>query len=133
LRLLDRVRCRLTGWIAWLHGALGRGPAPDSLPAEAAAVRRLYRHLLVWAAAGGCPRRPHQTPEEFLARLCDWLPEARAKLSLITAHYTEVRYGGRRPDRDVVRLLESAWQDVRRMRRRPRDRAGKLTHQGGSL
>ncbi len=132
-RLLYRVGCRLRGWIAWLRCALGRGPVSDSLPAEAAAVRRLYRNLLVWSAAGGCPRRPHQTPDEFLVRLCDWLPEARAKLLLITAHYTEVRYGGRRPNRDVVKLLESAWQDVRQMRKRPRGQAGKVTHQGGGI
>ena len=118
LRLLRRMRRRLKGWIAWLGYALGRRPMADSLPAEAAAVRRLYRSLLAWSAAGGCPRRRHQTPHEFLGRLCDWLPEARAKLALITEHYTRVRYGGRRPDADVIKLLESTWQDVRQMRKR---------------
>jgi hypothetical protein len=117
-RLLRRMRRRLRGWIAWLGYALGRRPLADSLPAEAAAVRRVYRSLLAWSAAGGCPRRCHQTPHEFLGKLCDWLPEARPKLALITEHYTGVRYGGRRPDADVVKLLESTWQDVRQMRKR---------------
>jgi hypothetical protein len=117
-QLLSRVLRRLRGWIAWLGYALGRRPMTDSLPAEAAAVRRLYRSLLAWSAAGGCPRQRHQTPHEFLGRLCDWLPEARAKLTLITAHYAGVRYGGRRPDAAVVKLLESTWQDVRHMRKR---------------
>jgi hypothetical protein len=126
-RLLRRLRRRLKGWIAWLGYALGRRPMANSLPAEAAAVRRLYRSLLAWSAAGGCPRRRHQTPHEFLGRLCDWLPEARAKLALITEHYTGVRYGGRRPDADVVKLLESTWQDVRQMRKRSGMQARKNT------
>ncbi|MCU0603683.1 MAG: DUF4129 domain-containing protein [Desulfobacterales bacterium] len=112
-RLLRRVLRRMRGWFAWLGYALGRRGAADPLPEEAAAVRRLYRRLLAWSAAGGCPRRRHQTPHEFLGRLCERLPEARAKLALITDHYTEVRYGGRRPGGDIVKLLESTWQDVR--------------------
>jgi hypothetical protein len=119
LRLLSRVLRRLRGWIAWLGYALGRRTAADSLPVESAAVRRLYRNLLAWSAAGGCPRRRHQTPHEFLGRLCDWLPEARTKLALITEHYIEVRYGGRKPGAEVVKLLESTWQDVRHMRKKP--------------
>jgi len=126
-RLLRRLRRRLKGWIAWLGYALGRRPMADSLSAEAAAVRRLYRSLLAWSAAGGCPRLRHQTPHEFLGRLCDWLPGARAKLALITEHYTGVRYGGRRPDADVVKLLESTWQDVRKMRKRSGMQARKNT------
>jgi len=119
-RLLRRVLRRMRGWFAWLGYALGRRGATDPLPEEAAAVRRLYRRLLAWSAAGGCPRRRHQTPHEFLGRLCERLPEARAKLALITDHYTEVRYGGRRPGGDIVKLLESTWQDVRHMRKRLR-------------
>jgi hypothetical protein len=117
-RLLNQVSRRLRRWIAWLRYALGRRPMTDSLPAEAAAVRRLYRRLLSWSAAGGCPRQPHQTPHEFLGRLCDRRPESCAQLTLITEHYAGVRYGGRRPDADLVKLLESTWQDVRRMRKR---------------
>ncbi len=117
-RFLSRLLRRLRGWTAWLGYLLGRRPMAGSLPAEAAAVRRVYRSLLAWSAAGGCPRRRHQTPHEFLGQLCDWLPEARTDLKLITEHYTEVRYGGRRPEAAIVKLLESAWQDVRHMRKR---------------
>jgi len=113
---LRRLLRRLRGWFVWLGYALGRRGAADPLPEEAAAVRRLYRRLLAWSAAGGCPRRRHQTPHEFLGRLCERLPEARAKLALITDQYTEVRYGGRRPGSDIVKHLESTWQDVRHIR-----------------
>jgi hypothetical protein len=126
-RFLSRLRLRLRGWTAWLGYLLGRRPMAGSLPAEAAAVRRVYRSLLAWSAAGGCPRRRHQTPHEFLGRLCDWLPEARTGLTLITEHYTEVRYGGRRPEAAIVKLLESAWQDVRHMRKRSGIQATKDT------
>jgi hypothetical protein len=117
---LRRLLRRLRGWFVWLGYALGRRGAADPLPEEAAAVRRLYRSLLAWSAAGGCPRRRHQTPHEFLGRLCERLPDARAQLALITDHYAEVRYGGRRPGGDIVKLLESTWQDVRHMRKRLR-------------
>jgi len=60
-RLRRRVRRRLRGWIAWLGYAPGRRPMADSLPPEAAAVRRLYRSLLAWSAAGRCTRRRHLT------------------------------------------------------------------------
>jgi hypothetical protein len=130
-RLLSRVRRRLKGWIAWLGYALGRRPMTDLLPAEAAAVRRLYRSLLAWSAARGCPRWHHQTPHEFLGRLCDWLPEAGAKLALITEHYAEVRYGDRRPNADLVKLLESTWQDVRHIRKSSRIKAKKNTSRRG--
>ncbi|MGE5256708.1 MAG: DUF4129 domain-containing protein [Hyphomicrobiales bacterium] len=117
-RLLRWARRRLKGWIAWRGYAFGRRPATDTVPAEAAAVRRLYRAVLAWSAAGGCPRGRHQTPHEFLVKLCERHPEARAQLVLITEHYTDVRYGGRRPDPEVVKRLESVWQNVRKMRKR---------------
>lgn len=119
LRLLRYIGRRMAGWLAWLKYAIGRKPEPATTPAEAAAVRRLYRALLAWSAAGGCPRRRHQTPHEFLARLCEWAPEARDQLALITEHYAAVRYGNRRPSADVVKALERMWQDVRQMRRKP--------------
>jgi hypothetical protein len=69
LRLLHHARRRVAGWIAWLRYTAGRRPPAEALPPEAAAVRRLYRSLLAWSAAAGCPRRRHQTPHEFLGRL----------------------------------------------------------------
>lgn len=116
-RLLRYARRRAAGWMAWLRYALGRKPRADALSTEAAAVRRMYRRLLAWSAAGGCARRRHQTPHEFLGRLCEWLPEARAHLALITDHYAAVRYGGRQPGADVVEALENAWRDVRQCRK----------------
>jgi hypothetical protein len=39
-------------------------------------------------------------------------------LTLITEHYAAVRYGGRRPGAEVVKILERTWQDVRQIRKR---------------
>jgi hypothetical protein len=124
-RLLRWAQRRLKGWIAWLGYALGRRTTADTSPAEAAAVRRLYRAVLAWSAAGGCPRGRHQTPHEFLVRLSERQPEARTQLALITEHYTDVRYGGRSPDPEEVKRLESAWHDVRKMRKRLRTQTRK--------
>jgi hypothetical protein len=118
LRLLQYVHRRIAGWMAWLRYAVGRRSPAETTPAEAAAVRRLYRALLAWSAAGGCARRRHQTPHEFLEQLCARLPQARPQLTLITEQYAAVRYGGRLPSADAVESLERLWQDVRRMRRR---------------
>ncbi len=121
LRLLRYIRRRVAGWIGWLRYAIGRGLSKKSTPDESSAVRRVYRGLLAWAAANGCPRRRHQTPHEFLGRLCEWLPQARVQLTQITAHYAAVRYGGRRPDAQAVKTLEQTWQDVRQIRKRSKN------------
>jgi hypothetical protein len=127
LRLLQHARRRVAGWIAWLRYTAGRRPPAEALPPEAAAVRRLYRSLLAWSAAAGCPRRRHQTPHEFLGRLCEWLPDARLHLTRITDHYAAVRYGNRRPDADVIKDLERTWQSVRQMRKGSRSAAERNT------
>jgi hypothetical protein len=74
LRLLRYVHRRAAGWVGWLRYAVGRGLPKKTMPDASTTVRRVYRGLLAWAAAGGCPRRRHQTPHEFLGRLCEWLP-----------------------------------------------------------
>jgi hypothetical protein len=121
LRLLRYLRRRIAGWVGWLGYAIGRRLPKNAMPDESMAVRRMYRGLLAWSAAGGCPRRRHQTPHEFLGRLCEWLPQARAQLTLITEHYAAVRYGGRRPDARAVKNLERTWQDVRQIRKRSKN------------
>jgi len=118
LWLLRYLRLRIVGWVGWLGYAIGRRRPQNGMPDESMAVRRVYRGLLAWSAAGGCPRRRHQTPHEFLSRLCEWLPQARDQLTVITEHYAAVRYGGRRPDARTVKTLERTWQDVRQMRKR---------------
>lgn len=118
LQLLRYLRRRVTGWIDWLGYAIGRRLPKNAMPDESMAVRRVYRGLLAWSAAGGCPRRPHQTPHEFLGRLCEWLPQARGQLTRITEHYAAVRYGGCRPDARAVKNLERTWQDVRQIRKK---------------
>lgn len=121
LRLLRCVRRRVAGWLGWLGYALGGGLPKKAVPDESAAVRRVYRGLLAWSAAGGCLRSRHQTPHEFLGRLCEWLPQARVQLTLITEHYAAVRYGDRPPDAEVVKTLKRTWQDVRQLRKRSKD------------
>jgi hypothetical protein len=117
LRLLRYLRRRVAGWVGWLGYAIGRRRPQNGMPDESMAVRRVYRGLLAWSAAGGCPRRRHQTPHEFLSRLCEWLPQARDQLARITEQYAAVRYGDRRPDAEAVKTLERTWRDVRQIRK----------------
>jgi hypothetical protein len=118
LRWLRYICRRVAGWMDWLSYAIGRKTLTEATPAETAAVRRVYRRLLSWSAGGGCPRGRHQTPHEFLGALCDWLPQARAQLTLITEQYSAVRYGGRRPDPGAIKTVEQTYQEVRRIRRK---------------
>jgi hypothetical protein len=118
LRLLRYICRRVAGWMDWLRYAIGRKTLTEAMPAETAAVRRVYRRLLSFSAGGGCPRGRHQTPHEFLGALCNWLPQARAQLTLIIEQYSAVRYGGRRPDSGVIKTVERTYQEVRRMRRK---------------
>jgi hypothetical protein len=127
LRLLRYLRRRVAGWVGWLGYAIGRRRPQNGMPDESMAVRRVYRGLLAWSAAGGCPRRRHQTPHEFLSRLCEWLPQARDQLARITEQYAAVRYGDRRPDAEAVKTLERTWRDVRQIRKSSKNPA-KRTH-----
>jgi hypothetical protein len=121
-RLLRYIRQRIAGWRAWIRYVIGRRTESRPESAETAVVRRIYRALLAWSAAGGCARMRHQTPNEFLGRLSEWLPPARAELTMLTKNYSAVRYGNRQPDTERIKTLERAWQDVRQMRNRSKIR-----------
>lgn len=58
LRALRWLRVRLSRWWGRLRGALGAPPVAGPSPPEIAAVRRTYRQLLRWAAAGDGRTKP---------------------------------------------------------------------------
>jgi hypothetical protein len=103
----DWGRTLLAGFIR------GRG-RPAAAAGRGAAVRRLYLQMLVLAASRGCRRRPHQTPAEFLERLCGWRPQAGEGFRSLSEHFVAARYGGIEPGPDTLEALYSAWEDVRR-------------------
>jgi hypothetical protein len=109
-RWLRRLAERLRGvWPPLLRRLLRRRGAPAE-PAAAAAVRRTYRRLLAWSARRGCVRRPHETPEEFLAALCRFRPAAADDFRRIAAHYIAVRYGEIEPGPQALQEVAAAWK-----------------------
>jgi hypothetical protein len=122
LRLARWLWGRLRGWGAAIGLWMRRPGRPGAATTEAAAVRRLYRRLLIWSAARGCRRRPHQTPGEFLEDLCRWRPQARHAFRCISEHYVAVFYGDIRPEPQAVRDISSAWRQVQRARKNGRSK-----------
>ena len=85
----------------------------DSSTPEAASVRELYRRFLHWAAAGGYPRRTHQTPHEYLGTLADLLPESQPDLAFITQQYVSARYSTLPQTAAELHQLRQSWHRVK--------------------
>jgi len=88
----------------------------SSVLPEVASVRQIYRQLLRWAAAGGCPRHMSQTPYEYLYTLVDLLPEAQGDLDFVTWQYVSARYGPSLPAEDELHKLRQSWHKIRQHR-----------------
>ncbi len=86
----------------------------EALPPDIAPVRRIYRQLLRWAAAGGYPRHFSQTPHEYGYALAGILSEASEDLELVTQQYARARYGALPSTTDELDKLSQAWQRVKR-------------------
>jgi len=94
------------------------------LLSEIESVRRIYRQLLKWAAAQGCPRHASQTPWEYLQMLLQWLPEGRWNFTFITHQYVRARYGLAVPTENELEQLGRSWQQLKKIRSK---RAAKKT------
>jgi hypothetical protein len=112
LGLLKRVFSRLLG-LKLLFRLRKRQVV---LPPEVASVRQVYRQLLRWAAAGGYPRYPSQTPGEYRDSLAGLLPEAGDDLNMVTQHYMRVRYGAFLYTGDELKELGEAWHRLKQAR-----------------
>ena len=91
------------------RGAVPPAPGPSDVldDSPTGRVRRLYRRLQQAGAAAGRPRRPVETPSEYLAALSHW--GARPGVAgRITALYLAVRYGEVLPAPAEVVVLEDS-------------------------
>jgi hypothetical protein len=112
----------LSGFFAGLWARL-TGQARERLNALAAAVsqepdaalsaRQIYAKLLRLAARLGSPRRPEQTPLEYLPDLERALPEAGDDPAGVTAVYNQARYGASPPRPDDLALAREAWERIK--------------------
>ena len=124
--LTGAFREDLSNWLKRIFRALRvrwpfkekRRVVPGLVGAEA--VRRIYRHLLTWAAESGCIRQAWQTPHEFLQNLNDLLPEGRFEFTFITQLYVQARYSLFIPGEDGLRQLQQSWERIRKMRSSPK-------------
>ena len=76
----------------------------------ARSIRRIYYKMVYAAEHRGVPRRPSQTPYEFLPDLQTIWPEGGAEVRLITNAYVRVRYGQIPEKSDELRKILHAWQ-----------------------
>jgi len=77
-------------------------------------IRQIYARLLAWAAQHGLPRRPEETPYEYLTDLRRALPEAAPELRTITEAYVQVRYGDLPASADELAAVRESWERVHR-------------------
>lgn len=76
-------------WLGWRRGQ--HSVAQESHAEQA--VLRIYQILLKRLSAAGLPRRPSETPHEYLARIREASLEGREAFARLTDAYTRVRYG----------------------------------------
>jgi len=75
-------------------------------------IRQIYARLLAWAAQHGLPRRPEETPYEYLGDLRRALPAATPDLRTITEAYVHVRYGDLPASADELNAVRESWERV---------------------
>ena len=109
-----KVVKRLALWlIGRLMGVLGDRLAPG----EAARVRRSYRRLLGWGASRGVPRRPDQTPLEYLDSLSNTAAQAMDAVESLTLAYLLVRYAPGQASPGCGQVAEDCWKKIKKCRR----------------
>ena len=109
-RLLDRLLGRRPVTRPSYLSLLEKGEAYRA----SLSIRQIYARLLAWATQHGLPRRPEETPYEYLSDLRRALPEATPDLRTITEAYVQVRYGDLPASADELRAVRESWERVHR-------------------
>jgi len=128
LGLLKRILSKLLG----LRLPFRQRTRTKAVIPEVASVRRIYRQVMRWAAAGGCPRHFSQTPHEYLYTLAGLFHGAREDLDLITQQYVRARYGALLSTADELDELSRAWHRIKQTRLK-RETAELAHDKGGKL
>lgn len=103
------------GWLLW---QIGQGIRYRQRLAKLAPMERLYQEVLDWLGEQGHPKRPSQTPWEYLQALhhAPRLPHVLPTLERMTTAYLAWRYGQEHPN--VVQLSRE-WHSVKQQAWRP--------------
>jgi len=113
LHLLKGLLLLASRFFRFLFRPFRRKPGVRAASREITTIRTVYRRMMDWAAAAGCPRNAAQTPHEYLQSLARWLPEAGQDFAFITNHYVVVRYGDCLPNRDTLDQIKTTWERLR--------------------
>jgi transglutaminase-like putative cysteine protease len=96
-------------WISWQSRAALRGMPPDPLA-------KSYAQLCGRLARVGLPRRAHEGPLNYSARVAGVRPDLAARVRTLCATYAELRFGNPGGTRDPGRLTEAFRRAVRAFR-----------------
>ncbi|MEW5724140.1 MAG: DUF4129 domain-containing protein [Thermodesulfobacteriota bacterium] len=118
----------LLALLAVVHGAarrlfrlvLGFFRPGTNREGETETVKLLYRRLLRWGALKGRPRRPDQSPYEYLAALGPLLGDKAGFGGAMTELYVQVRYGPPEPVATPAAEMRRLWRDFKKRRFRKR-------------
>ncbi len=80
---------------------------------DAISVHNIYANVERLAARRGLPRRPAETPYEYLPRLATVFPGHDEALQHITEAYVRVQYGGRVVSGDDLDRLRAEWEALK--------------------
>lgn len=81
---------------------------------SAETIRRIYAALVARAGEAGLPRRPAETPYEFMPRLVHAFPEEAERIQTITEAYIAVHYGEAPADSAQVKRVRQAWEQAQK-------------------
>ncbi len=80
---------------------------------DAISVHNIYANVERLAARRGLPRRPAETPYEYLPRLATIFPGHEEALRHITEAYVRVHYGGRVVGGEELARLRAEWEALK--------------------
>lgn len=112
LRLIWKRSLDLIRWL-WLHIGIMLKIARPRRISETRAVRNTYRRMLKWGASRGLPKRPDQTPYDYLEALTPLLEDKLEPFRAATESYVRVRYGPEPADCTRVEAMNEYWRKIK--------------------
>jgi hypothetical protein len=103
----------LPDWSLWASLSSANASASCADVGETTKPSRIYQALLRRLSSAGLPRRPCETPHEYLARIRDSPVEGVPAFARLTDTYTSVRYGAVAVGPDLVAELRREANQIR--------------------
>ena len=98
---------------------------------QAATARTVYVGFIKWAGKKVLPRKPWQSPREYMSALSEYLPAATPDLAMVTEAYVLARYGRHEPRDGGIDEMIGACKRIRKTTRRVKKHDSPDTHKEG--